>query len=146
MGAAAVSAGSRTWVVEDVGTPVTLVARDGVAATASTPPLDAADASMRAAIAAAASSASGAAPAAWVGSLQRAGAILDSDSTGEELSDVAWPHLLLPDAYTIRARRLAASAATAWQWDEVGAWSGDRADAANHPLRAAIEEAFLAVV
>ena len=86
------------------------------------------------------------APAAWLATAGRASAILASAGTGEELSDVAWPHFLLPAASPLPARRLAAAAATLWSWDQPGAWAGADADAVRDALRAPVGEALRAAV
>ena len=138
---------STAWSVDDTVVPLRLTARDvPVAPAAARPGVDAATALLRAAVGDALTAAAGEAPGTWTESMARALAILGSDGTGEELSDVAWPHFLLPGAYSLQAQRLAAAAATAWQWDAVGAWSGERADAVNEPLRQAVEAALVAAV
>jgi hypothetical protein len=86
------------------------------------------------------------APALWSEAVSRALAILASAGTGEELSDVAWPHFLLPGSAPLGARRLAAAAATLWLWDGPGAWSGEAADRAHHALRRPIGDALVAAV
>lgn len=50
----------------------------------------------------------------WTADLRRALGILASEGTGEELSDVAWPHFLIPASSPLVARRLAAAAASCW--------------------------------
>jgi hypothetical protein len=90
--------------------------------------------------------AGGTAPPLWSESVHRAVAILDSSGSGEELSDVAWPHFLLPAASPMVARRLAAAAATLWLWDGVGAWSGETADRAHAALRRPVDDALIAAV
>lgn len=78
--------------------------------------------------------------------LRRARAILDARDSGEELSDVAWPHFLLPPAAPLPARRLAAAAASAWVFDGMGAWTGRLLGAAEERLRAPVESALGAAV
>jgi hypothetical protein len=108
--------------------------------------LDAVTDLLRAAAAAAHEIAGTDAPPLWSESIERAMAILDSDGAGEELSDVAWPHFLLPVDSPLPARRLAAAAATLWLWDGPGAWTGTIADNAHAPLRDAVADAFIAAV
>lgn len=86
------------------------------------------------------------APQLWRQSASRAVAILDSAGTGEELSDVAWPHFLLPTDVELAARRLSAAAATLWMWDGPGAWVGPSADAAHQSLGGQVEEALISAV
>ena len=88
----------------------------------------------------------GTAPPLWSESVHRAVAILDSDGTGEELSDVAWPHFLLPAASPLVARRLAAAAASLWLWDGAGAWTGETADRAHAAVRRPVDDALIAAV
>jgi hypothetical protein len=90
--------------------------------------------------------AGGTAPPLWSESVRRAVAILDSSGSGEELSDVAWPHFLLPAASPMVARRLAAAAATLWLWDGAGAWTGETADRAHAALRRPVDHALIAAV
>jgi hypothetical protein len=101
---------------------------------------------LRASAVAARESAGSDAPPLWSDAVDRAMAILDSDGTGEELSDVAWPHLLLPVDSPLPARRLAAAAATLWLWDGPGAWTGTLAERAHAPLRDAVGDALIAAV
>lgn len=90
--------------------------------------------------------AGGTAPPLWSESVQRAIAILESTGSGEELSDVAWPHFLLPATAPMAARRLAAAAATLWLWDGAGAWTGGTADRAHAALRRPVDGALIAAV
>jgi hypothetical protein len=90
--------------------------------------------------------AAGTAPPLWSASVHRAVAILDSMGSGEELSDVAWPHFLLPAASPLPARRLAAAAATLWLWDGAGAWTGETADRAHAAVRRPVDDALIAAV
>jgi hypothetical protein len=101
---------------------------------------------LRASAVAAREVAGGDAPPLWSEAIDRAIAILDSSGSGEELSDVAWPHFLLPTASPLRAHRLAASAATLWLWDGPGAWTGTVAERAHAPLRDAVADALIAAV
>jgi len=101
---------------------------------------------LRASAGAARDSAGRDAPPLWLDAVDRAVAILDSDGTGEELSDVAWPHFLLPVDSPLPARRLAAVAATLWLWDGPGSWNGDAADRAHAALRGAVADALSAAV
>jgi hypothetical protein len=101
---------------------------------------------LRAAAVAAREVAGGDAPPLWYEAVDRAIAILDSSGSGEELSDVAWPHFLLPTASPLRAHRLAASAATLWLWDGPGAWTGTAAELAHAPLRETVGDALIAAV
>lgn len=87
-----------------------------------------------------------AAPPLWSDAVRRARAILASAGTGEELSDVAWPHFMLPEASSLPARRLAAAAATLWLWEGAGAWSGERADRAHAVLHGPVGGALVAAV
>jgi hypothetical protein len=105
-----------------------------------------ATAALHAAAAMAVRVAGGAAPALWSESVRRAVAILDSTGSGEELSDVAWPHFLLPPASPMVARRLAAAAATLWVWDGAGAWTGESADRAHAALHRPVDDALIAAV
>ena len=88
----------------------------------------------------------GEAPGSWSQAVVRALAILDSAGTGEELSDVAWPHFLLPGTFPLPQRRLAAAAATLWLWEGPGAWTGPAADLANAGLREPVAQALTASV
>lgn len=108
--------------------------------------LDAVTDLLRAAAIAAGKTAGDDAPRLWSETVHRAIAILDSQGTGEEVSDVAWPHFLLPVASPLGARRLAASAATLWLWDGPGAWTGTVAEQAHSPLRDAVADALIAAV
>jgi hypothetical protein len=111
-------------------------------------PMSSADATdaLRAAAADAVQAAAGTAPPLWSESVARAVAILDSTGSGEELSDVAWPHFLLPSAAPLPARRLAAAAATLWLWEGAGAWTGETADRAHAALRRPVDVALVAAV
>ncbi|HWF57068.1 MAG TPA: hypothetical protein VG520_01805 [Candidatus Dormibacteraeota bacterium] len=101
---------------------------------------------LRTAAVAARDGAGGGAPPLWSEAVNRAIAILDSSGSGEELSDVAWPHFLLPTASPLRAHRLAASAATLWLWGGPGAWTGTDAERAHAQLRDAVADALIAAV
>jgi hypothetical protein len=111
-------------------------------------PMTAADATsaLQVAAAVALQGAGGTAPPLWSESVRRAVAILESTGSGEELSDVAWPHFLLPAAAPMVARRLAAAAATLWLWDGAGAWTGATADRAHAALRRPVDDALVAAV
>ena len=106
--------------------------------------LDAAAAELAAAVGAGAGA--GVAPSAWTGTAERATAILASEGTGEELSDVAWPHFLLPASSPLPARRLAAAAATVWCWDQPGAWAGEAAERVRNALRGPVSGALRSAV
>ncbi|HEY7926730.1 MAG TPA: hypothetical protein VIG86_04815 [Candidatus Dormibacteraeota bacterium] len=118
------------------------------ASRATVEPMTTADATsaLRAAAAVALQAAAGAAPPLWSDAVHRAVAILASSGSGEELSDVAWPHFLLPPAAPMAAQRLAAAAATLWQWDGAGAWTGETADRAHAALRRPVDDALIAAV
>lgn len=90
--------------------------------------------------------AAGAGPPLWNQAAYRAVAILGSAGTGEELSDVAWPHFLLPQSCAPAQLRLAAAAATLWLWDGPGAWTGPAADRAHDALRPPVATALIAAV
>jgi hypothetical protein len=86
----------------------------------------------------------------WRVDVQRALAILDSGGTGEEVSDVAWPHFLVPSTFPFPARRLAAAAASCWIFggdlasDLAAAELPPRAETAG--LRAAVMDALACAV
>jgi hypothetical protein len=111
-------------------------------------PMTCADATgaLVAAAAAAVQIAGGTAPPLWSESVHRAVVILDSSGSGEELSDVAWPHFLLPTGAPLPARRLAAAAATLWLWEGAGAWTGETADRAHAAVRRPVDDALIAAV
>jgi hypothetical protein len=106
---------------------------------------DAAADALRSALVEALAAAAGAPPL-WRAAAERGAAILDSGATGEELSDIAWPHFLLPSGAPPNARRLAAAAATLWLWEGPGAWAGAAADRAHAVLRAPVDGALIAAV
>ena len=115
----------------------------GLILSAAAPGVDAATAALATAAGAAATPA---APDAWLATAERAAAILQSDGTGEELSDVAWPHFLLPASAPLAARRLAAAAATLWCWDQPGAWAGADAEKVRYHLTPTVRAALMAAV
>ena len=83
--------------------------------------------------------------------LERALAILTSPGDGEELSDIAWPYFVLPDASPVAARRLIAAACAAWPESGGGpdpdarpARGDGSVDAALNAIAAAVNSAVTA--
>ncbi|MHB8718575.1 MAG: hypothetical protein ACYDAC_06755 [Candidatus Dormibacteria bacterium] len=143
-GPAKIGAAAGAWQVEDSAAGVVLSPAPAVPAAREPLPLDAATRLVGEAAQGAAEAAG--APPDWIEAARRAAAILRSVGTGEELSDVAWPHFLLPAAAPLPAHRLAAAAATLWAWDRPGAWSGVEASAAVARLREPVGAALAAAV
>jgi hypothetical protein len=138
---------SLAWDIEAGGSGVAIVPTSpGMAAIAERHTLDEATQTLRAAAVSVLDAAGTSAPPLWSDAVRRAIAILESRSTGEELSDVAWPHLVLPSSFPLPARRLAAAAATLWLWEGPGAWSGEDAGRAHALLHAPVASALEASV
>jgi hypothetical protein len=75
--------------------------------------------------------------------VRRAAAILSSPDDGAEVSDVAWPHFILPTrGYSVAARRLLAAAATGWP--DAPADQDSVSSAARDALLAAVNSPHLA--
>lgn len=139
-----VAAGDLAW--RFTGDAGVVIEPSSVAGPPVAPEIDAATRNLGEAAGRALEVAGDAAPPLWTDAVGRALAILASGGTGEELSDVAWPHFLLPEAAPLAARRLAAAAASLWLWEGPGAWSGERADRAHAVLHAPVGDALVAAV